>query len=503
MAFQDLREWIAHLEKHDELARVQAPVHWDRELGGITRKVSAHFGPALLFENIKEHEHTWCTRVFSNSLGARRRVAMALGLDPEAGDREITVHFKDRFFKPLAPVMVPTGPVKKNVIKGDDVDLFKIPVPRWNMDDGGRYIMTMVSVVTRDPETGDLNVGTYRGMIGSQTTISVLLATSQHWGHHFTKYRRMGKPMPVALVIGADPTLLIASTAPLDHFGYSEYDVSGSLRGAPVELVKCETSDLVVPAHAEMVIEGLISPDTATYEMEGPFAEYVGYYGGMASPKPAIRVQCITHRDDPIFVGGLEGATPGRWTESYHWMNHSKCAVIWQHLEKNRIPNILGVWSSPLTRCTNLRVQIRKIYHGHAKQVAHCIWGSHLMNFNGKMITVVDEDIDIYDDQAVEWALAYRVNAEMGDVVISPGNIGSNLDPSVPLPLRDTMKYGQGRWTAVLLDATINWDLEPQPQYGNKRYPTVATEIDQATLDLMSRRWSEYGINVPDSYPRY
>jgi UbiD family decarboxylase len=494
---RDLRDWISYLEAQGQLQRITAQVDWDEELGTLTRKVSGQAGPALLFENIKGYpkEGSFCSRLFTNGMGSRQRVAMALGLLPESDDRTITYALKERYKRRVEPRKVESGPVKENIIRGQEIDLFKLPVPRWNVLDGGRYINTLSSVVTMDPDTGTMNIGTYRGMIGTKNTIPILCAASQHWGHHFAKYKAMGKEMPVAVVYGWDPTLLIASSAPLNHNDYSEYDIVGSLRNEPVELVKCETSDLMVPASAEIVIEGKISADPSTFEMEGPFAEYVGYYGGQASPKPVIRVECITHRNDPIFRGGLEGGTPGQWAEPYYWMTHSKCAVVWNYLESIQMPNVLGVWSSPITRATNIRVQIRKIYRGHAKRVTHAVWGSHLMNYTGKMVVVVDEDIDVFDDEAVEWALAYRVNAEAGDVQIAHGCIGSMLDPSIPFESRDILKYGQGKWSPVFIDATIDWELEPQEQYGGERYPAWASVTSPGMDDLVKKRWSEYGLD--------
>ncbi len=490
----DMRDWINYLESENQLKRVTSEVDWDEEIGAICRKVSSKEGPALLFENIKGYQSARCRRLFTNGLGSRSRVALALGLPLKSDDRTITSTFKDMYSGRVEPKRVDSGPVKENILTGKDVDLYQFPIPLWNGVDGGRYINTHCSTVTMDPETKLMNVGTYRGMIGSKNTIPVLLSASQHWGHHFAKYTKLGKEMPVAVVYGWDPTLLIASCAPLMHHDCSEYEIVGSMRQEAVELVKCETSDLWVPASAEIVIEGKISSDPKTFEMEGPFAEYVGYYGGQARPKPVIRVECITHRNDPIFRGGLEGSTPGQWTEPSYYMTHSKCAVVWNYLESIGLPYILGVWASPITRGTTIRVQIHKIYRGQAKQIAHAIWGSHMMNYTGKNVIVVDEDIDVFDDEAMEWAIAYRVNADMGDIEISHGCIGSMLDPSVPLSSRDIVKYGQGKWSPVLIDATINWELEPQEQYNGKRYPRLASEISPRIKGIIEKRWAEYGL---------
>jgi UbiD family decarboxylase len=493
--FEDLRDWMSYLEEKGQLKKITVEVDWNEEIGTITRRISSKEGFALLFENIKDYQHTRCSKLFTNGLGSRSRVALALGLPQESDDKTITFTLKERYKGRVEPKRLAWGPVKENILKGDKVDLFQFPVPYWNAFDGGRYINTLCSIVTMDPDSKLMNIGTYRGMISTKNTISVLLAATQHWGFHFAKYKDRGEEMPVAVVYGWDPTLLIASTAPLTHNDCSEYEIVGAMRQNPVRLVKCETSDLWVPASAEVVVEGRISANPSTFEMEGPFAEYVGYYGGQARPKHVIRVECITHRNNPIFYGGLEGTTPGKWTEPSYWVTHSKCAVVWNYLESISHTQILGVWASPITRATTLRIQIRKTYRGQAKQIAHAIWGSHMMNYTGKIIIVVDEDIDVFDDEAVEWAIAYRVNAELGDIEVAHGCIGSMLDPSVPLLLRDIVKYGHGKWSPVLIDATINWELEPQEQYGGNRYPRLASEISPKIEALVKKRWSEYGLD--------
>ena len=489
MAVKDLREWIALLEEKGELKRIRAEVDWDEEIGAITREISSQHGPALLFERIKDHERTFCRRLFTNGTGTRERVCRLLGLPEQTPYREIVLRLRELFGNPVAPRRVVTGPVKENILTGEKVDLYQLPVPKWNPLDGGRYIMTSASVVTRDPETQTLNVGTYRGMISTKNTVSVLLATTQGWGKHFIKYRNRGEEMPVAVVVGWDPTLFMVASTPLN---YPEYEMAGSLRREPVELVKCETNDLEVPAAAEIVLEGHVSPDPKTFELEGPFSEYPGYYGGRKAPKHTIRVSCITHRNDPIFNGCLTGASPGRTNEGTTWTPATYSAVAWNYLEQAGVPDVLGVWRGKWPEV--MRVQIRKSHRSHAQQVANALWGSHLSNYSAKHLIVVDEDIDIFDGEAIEWALAYRVNAAMGDISFFPGTTGSMLDPSVPVHERDSVKYGHGKWTRVLVDATINWELEPQEHYGGNRYPPLGTAISPKMEETLRRRWKEYGF---------
>ena len=495
MAYRSLRDWIAKLEEEGLLKRIKTEVDWNLELGAIARRVADKEGPALLFENIKDYHSTRCRKVFAGGLGSRERLALALGLPKQTSYRGIIEFIKQRLESRFDPVKVTSGPVKENIIKGDAVNLYEFPVPMWNHMDGGRYINTYCAVVTMDPDTKIMNCGTYRGMIGDdEKSISVLLARSQHWGVHFSKYEKRGEEMPVAVVYGWDPTLIIYSGTALVHPDCSEYELVGGLRGEPVELVKCETSDLYVPATAEMVVEGRISPDPKTFQMEGPFGEYPGFYAGFSQPKPVIHVDCITYRNDPIFRGGIVGHSPGHASEGMYWLGPVHCGVIWRALELAGVPNVTGVWGPPITHLTNLRVQIDKIFRGHAKLVAAVAFGIPSAQHRGKNLIVVDKDIDIFDDAAVEWALAYRTNAAMGAIQFFSGTPGSMLDPSTPLWQRDVVKYGGGKWTRLFIDATVNWDLEPEEQYGGRREPPLCTEIDAKTAELISRRWQEYGF---------
>lgn len=497
MAYESLREWIDKIEEAGELKRISAEVDWDLELSAIARRVANQEGPALLFENIKDHHNTLCRKLFLNALGTRERTAMAFGLPRETGYRGIVEFIKGRLTTRLVdPVIVPSGPVKQNIVKGNEVNLYEFPVPRYNDLDGGRYINTRGCVVTMDPDIKIMNVGVYRGMIGDDArSIPVLMVRSQHWGFHFSKYEARGEEMPVAVVYGWDPTLLSCAVTPISHPGYSEYEVTGGLRGKPVELVKCETSDLYVPASAEIVIEGRISPDPTTFQMEGPFGEYPGFYAGSCQPRPVIQVDCITYRDDPIFRGGLCGSDPSGLIENNRWQTTMKAAVIWAALENIGIPNILGVWGTLISQLGNIRIQINKTYRGQAKQVAAAVWGlSNLSMHSAKNVIVVDKDIDVFDDEAVDWAMCYRTNAEMGAFQFFPGTPYSPLDPSIPLPQRDVMKFGAGKCTRVLIDATVNWNLEPEEQYGGRREPPRCTGISPKIAELTSRRWKEYGL---------
>src|SRR5262245_46212933 len=312
VAFGDLRGWMDALKAAGELHAIDAEVDWNIELGTIARMAQGPgTGPALLFNNIKDYNKpaSRCRRVFTGALSNYRRIAMMLGFPRDTHPRELVKLGRTILTGAIPPKIVKTGPVKENIVTGTDVDLYEFPAPYWNRLDGGRYLLTYGGVVTKDPNDV-MNVGVYRGMIADKTHIPILMWRAQHIGHHVTDWQQAGKSeMPVAVALGWEPSLDFTAGAPVAK-GTCEYDVMGAIRGAPVELVKCETVDLYVPATAEMVIEGYLDFDPKTYLMEGPFAEVTGYVAGDKSPKPTIRVTAITHRNDAILRGTIEGALP-------------------------------------------------------------------------------------------------------------------------------------------------------------------------------------------------
>ena len=493
MGFLNQRQWMTSLEQHGELRRITAEVDWDREIGAISRRVLEKKGPALLFENIKGYKEGRCTKLFVSGLGARSRLQLALGFPREASNRELVQYVMQKNRETIRPVTVSTGPVKEVIIKGDDVDQAEFPVPKWHYLEGGRYIHTLSSIVTKDPDTDVINVGLYRGMIGKKNTAPFLLVKGgQHWGAHFVKWAARGKPMPVACVIGWDPVMSFISGSPIPA-GICEWDVMGAYRSEPAQLVRCETVDLEVPASAEIVIEGTISDDPSTYESEGPFGEFTGYVSDLPTPRPTMQVTCITHRRDPIFCGSLEGTLPGSYSENSVMSSVQRAAIAWNILDGAGIPGVLDVYAPPITNGVNLRVQIKKHYQGQPKQIAAALWGNSAAQYRYKHVTVVEEDVDPGDDEQVEWAFAHRVNAGEGGVVIFPGIFGSPIDPSTPLEDRDVAQLGTGLWNRMLIDATRSWKHARQPQWNNERFPpTVKPHPDDAAR--VEARWAEYGL---------
>lgn len=197
MAFKDLREWIDRLDKEGELKRISAQVDWDREIGTITRTVQDANGPALLFENIKDYNASWCKRLFTSGLVTKERLSLMLGLPKDAPGKDQVEVARKRFRERIKPILVDRGPVKENILKGIDVNIYDLPVPHWYYLDGGRRINTSCGVVTKDPETGWVNVGMYEGSIVDRNTIVVACVGESHWGQHFTASHRCYKKLGI------------------------------------------------------------------------------------------------------------------------------------------------------------------------------------------------------------------------------------------------------------------------------------------------------------------
>ncbi len=485
MAFKDLREWIDTLERENELARIKAKVDWDSEIGGIVQKNFDTKGPALLFENIKDHENTFSRRLFTASLSGYSRIALMMGLPKDTHPNELVSEYMKRVQNPIKPVMVKTGAVKENIKKGGDVDITGFPAPKWHDKDGGRFIGTCDGVVTKDPETGWINVGLYRRQVHDRNHTGILVAHGSHIWRHWRKYKKLGKKtMPMAVINGWDPVLPMTACS-FQPPGVDEYDIMGALRQQPVELVMCETLDIPVPANCEFVLEGEISMDYDTFKYEGPFGEYTGYYSRGGSDVPVFTINCMTHRNDPILQGTMEGVpiNEDHYMES---INHS--GIIWNEMNKQMV-GISGVNVHPSTGWANIFVQITQPYAGQVFQAASLIWGIDSSSYVGKNVIVVDDDIDIFDLDKVMWAIAYRVDPPR-DIHMFPGWLGA---ADVAVHPKDRIGRVHFLGTHLLIDATKWLGYPKHEEWMGERFAPVCLP-DEKTVELVNKRWKEYGI---------
>lgn len=489
MAYRDLRQWIDTLESEKMLTRVKVEVDWNLEIGGITQKVFEIDGPALLFENIKDHKDTLCTKFFTASLSTYPRISLMMDLPKDTSRRELINVFRERYKRPIKPRIVDTGPVKENIIKGDDVDILQFPSPKWHERDGGRFLDTFNGSVSKDPDTDWVNVGVYRKQIHDKNHTGITMITGQHNWRHFRVYRRRGKPLPLAVACSWDPVMNFIATAPVPA-GICEYDIMGGVRGEPVDLVKCETLDLYVPATCEIVFEGEVTTNLDEFRMEGPFGEYSGYYTSEPNKKPVFKINCITYRNDPIFQGSLTGVPIN---EGDHIMSLTQSAIIGDYLDQNMM-GVLGVNADPSATGTNVIVQIDNSYLGQPHQVASLIWGMGA-SIIGKNIVVVDADIDIFNWNKIMWALAYRVNPPK-DIIQYPGPI-SPVDPIVHPEERTRVAVYKG--TRLLIDATKPIENKRTPLWFGEKFAPVCYP-DERTLQLVKSKWKEYNISPIDPF---
>ncbi len=422
MAYKDLREFIARLESEGELKRISVEVDVDLEITEITDRVSKGGGPAMLFEKPRSAKDgvNYSIPLLINTLGSKRRIELALevGSLEEAAQRiEDLLEMKPpegflekvKLLPKLAelgsffPKSVSSGPVKE-VIERENLSLARFPIMKCWPQDAGRFI-TFPMVITRSPKTGRRNVGCYRMQVYDERT------TAMHWqihkggAEHFRWLDRQGRGrrMDVAAAIGADPVTMLAGVLPLPA-DLDEFLFAGFLRRQPVELVKCETVDLEVPANAEIVLEGYVDLDDI--RVEGPFGDHTGYYS-LEDKFPAFHLTCITRRKDPIYVSTIVGPPP---MEDY-WMGHA-VERLFLPLMRKQMPEVVDMHMPPEGIFHNLMVvSIRKSYPGHARKVMNAIWGLPGAMFT-KCIVVVDHDVNVHDLREVAWKTLNHIDPE-------------------------------------------------------------------------------------------
>ncbi|MCP4250372.1 MAG: menaquinone biosynthesis decarboxylase [bacterium] len=502
MPYPDLQSFLTGLEQRGQLARVSAEVDPILELSQITDRVSkmpaagdapppatdpvhgTRGGRALIFENVKGSELPLAINVY----GSYERMRLALGCD----DFEELAGRVQQMIKPEMPTtimgkmkklpelakMTSIGPkvVKRGlcqqVVRTDDANVFDLPVIQCWPDDAGRYI-TLGSMVTRCPETGLRNLGMYRAQLFEPKM------TAMHWhmhhdgARHHRKYAARNEPMPLAIVFGGESVLPYAATAPLPP-DISELMLAGFLNGKGIELVPCKTIDLDVPANAELVIEGLVHPTETV--MEGPFGDHTGVYS-LADGYARLDVSAITHRGAPVYPTTIVGPPP---QEDYYLGKATE--RIFLPLLQMLVPDVVDYHLPMFGAFHNCCfVKIRKEYPLQARKVMSAMWGAGQMMFC-KLIIVVDEHVDVHDEQAVFFHLGANWDPRR-DTVIVDGPIDI-LDHAAPY-------HGSG--SKMGLDATAKIEGEGKV----REWPDELAMTDDV-IDLVERRWGEYGLGAGD-----
>ncbi|MBV8245387.1 MAG: menaquinone biosynthesis decarboxylase [Candidatus Eremiobacteraeota bacterium] len=477
MAFESLRSFVEALRRAGELHEVTAPVDARLEISEITDRVVKAGGPALLFSNVRDHRFA----VLTNQFGTQRRMAMAFGANDldEVGARlrrlldfKIPATLPQRLAKlaslaPLAnlrPRSVGRGASQQVVVAEPNLGMLPA-LTTWPLDAGP--FLTLPLVITKDPETESYNVGVYRMQIFDERTAGM------HWQRHKqgrAHAQRWGARIPVAVALGSDPVLTYAATAPLPPV-LDEFAFAGLLRGKPVSLVDCKTVDLKVPAEAEFVLEGYV--DNTELREEGPFGDHTGVYS-LQDRYPVFHVECITHREEPIYPATVVGKPPMEDA----WLGKATERIFLPLLQMV-VPEIVDMNLPVEGGFHNLAiVSIRKSYPGQAKKVMNALWGLGHMMMLTRVLVVVDADVDVQDPRAVAWFVLNNLDPEH-DVVTMPG----------PVDDLDHGSYRIALGVKIGIDATRK---SADEGYTRPWPPDIV--MDETTRTLVDRRWKEYGL---------
>lgn len=480
MAYDDLRDFIKLLEEKGELKRIKTEVCSDLEISEITSRVNEKHGCALLFENVKGYN----SPVLINAFGSDKRMAYAFeseAIEDVAGRIEsllksempITLWDKMRSvlkLKEIAhlnPKIVSSGVCKEVIIKDNpSLDIFPI-IKCWPLD-AGKFI-TLPMVHTKDPDTGIRNAGMYRLQVFDDKSLGMHWHLHKHGAKHYRRCTELGKKLEVAISLGSDPATTYAASAPLPE-NVDELILAGFLRRKSVELVKCETVDLEVPANSEIVLEGYVNPGET--RLEGPFGDHTGYYS-LPDQYPVFHLTCITHRKNPIYPTTVTGKPPRE--DCYMGRASQK---IFFPLLKMSLPELVDM-ELPLEGVFhNLAVvSIDKQYPTHAKKVMHALWGLGQMMFT-KIIIVLDKEANVHDLSEVIW------------------RVGNNIDPKHdiefvqgPIDALDHASRTKFISTKMGIDATRKMKEE-----GFDREWPERIKMSQEIVDLVNKKWKDYGI---------
>jgi 4-hydroxy-3-polyprenylbenzoate decarboxylase len=483
-AARDLRELLSIYEERGLLRRVRAPLSPVLEIPEVLRRVMKRRGPALLFEEVRGFPG-W--RLAGNLFGTVERIRLALGVErlEEIGERLVSTAVrapplslgeKLRSLREVvdlgrfAPRLARRPAFRETVLEGGEVDVEKIPAVKQWPDDGGRYI-TFGQVYTVDPETRVTNISVYRVMLRGGNELVI------HWQMHkrgrlaYSHASERGEPLPVAVVVGADPATMLAGVMPVPY-PMDKLLFAGFMAGRGVEAYRLPNG-VPVPASAELVLEGWVEPGRLA--PEGPFGDHWGYYDHPHEMFPVMRVERVWMRRDPVFVATVVGKPPmedaaiGKAVER-----------VFLPLLRTLLPEIVDVNMPEYGVFQGMAiVSIRKRYPGHGKKVISALWGLGQMSLT-KIIVVVDHDIDVHDINQVIWAVSAHVDPQR-DVVVLPHAHTDQLDPSTPVP---------GYGSKLGIDATRKLPEE----YGGREWPREV-EPDPETVEKIDRLWPSLGID--------
>ena len=478
---QDLREWLDRAEGINELVQIDKPVDRDEEMSAITYLVAKQDpSPAILFDNPKGYEDSPIgARMLWNILGpSSKRIALTIEEPPETPTLELIRRLKEKMKDRIPPREVPAteAPVFENTLSGADIDLEQLPIPRhWPLD-GGRYAGTADAVFTRDPDSGYLNIGTYRMMLQGKDQVGLYLSPGKDARLHITRSWEQGKPVAVAAAWGIDPLFMLVGSQTFPK-NVSEYEFAGGIKGEAIPVVRAQTSDLLLPANAELVVEGVINLNSV--KTEGPFGEFPGYYGRPEAGCPLVDITRVHYRTHPVLTNAIMADYPS--CEQSGFFAIIRSARIWDDMDKLGIPGVQGVYAHPAGAggFGMTVISLEQRYAGHAAQclalAAQVPGGAYYT----KWIIAVDEDIDPTDMDQVIWAMSSRCHP-IEDIDILRNTWSTWLDPTQNPP--EKRPYG----SKALINACKEHRYLP---VFSKR-----TALSRQMYDQVAGRWKELGL---------
>jgi UbiD family decarboxylase len=469
-----LDTWLERVEAIDDLKRIGAEVDPDLEMTTLAYLNGGRKGPALLFENIKGMPgQRALLNIHSSSIS---RLCITMGERPVAHPLEAIRMLQKKMQATLAPEDVDQGLAlcNQNVVAGDKIDITKLAAPRFWPLDGGRYIGTANAVITQDPDTGRVNLGTYRMMIKGPREVGVYIIPGKDGALDRDKWWKRGKPVPIAAAVGINPALFLVAATSFPE-GHNEYDHCGGILGAPVKIFQSDVTGLPLPADAEIIVEGFLYPGDEF--LEGPFGEFCGYYGE-AAKTPFFKIERLRYRSNPILTCAI--VCDGAASDNSLMWGSSRAAATWSDLEKLGIAGIQGVWSVHEAAAGGFTVvSVKQMYPGHATQVMTLAAQCRGAALFGKYIIVVDHDIDPTDIHQVLWAMATRSRPAYSiDFLRDTWN--TYTDPSInPRELRP---FG----SKCLINACMDYRFI-------NTFPK-RERLSQVSYERVAARWDEFGL---------
>ncbi|HEX6528211.1 MAG TPA: UbiD family decarboxylase [Burkholderiales bacterium] len=470
----DLRAWLDAVEKLGELRQVRG-ADWNLELGAISElNVKKDAPPALLFDEIEGYPKGF--RVVTCTTSSPARLSSILRLPVQQTHKGLVDALRGKPAQWQAeapkydPVVVKTGPVLQNIQETPDLMVF--PSPLWHEMDGGRYIGTGCSVVTKDFDSDWVNVGTYRVQLLDRNHVALDMVPGKHGRIQYEKHKEAGKRFPVAIVLGSDPLAYLISGIEIP-FGMCEWNYVGAILKAPVSVINGQLTALPFPAASEIVLEGFVEPNDE--RTEGPFGEFHGYYPGKEGIAPCVTVERVYFRNEPIIVGSPPAKPPNDYSYSKAVM---RSALLHDALLAAGLSEVKGVWAHEIggARMFNV-VAIKQRYAGHARQAGHLLSQCGVGAYMSRYSVVVDDDIDPANLQEVMWAVATRTDPAL-DIDIIRRGMGSKNDPMFV-----AYQYDAPLSSKAIIDACRPWDHLEQ-------FPAVA-EASKELQEKMRTKWKD------------